>query len=176
MQPIIMIMIYYWDKKLKKVSCPGSWYNNNWKKLFDVSCSRNAFFSRRVPNDRHFADDTLEFVERSCQSPRHNLFSVSHEISDWWLFWVQQWIIDCSHTRCPSRTCSDKYLRDSDQVSAETSRVRDVCWSADVWIEGRATPTWFWLHVELPYLVWTIANLDSHHDVFQVPSRPCSAH
>ena len=31
MQPINMIMIYHWDKKLKKIACHGSWYNNNLK-------------------------------------------------------------------------------------------------------------------------------------------------
>ena len=30
MQPINMIIIYYWDKKLKKkIACTGSCYNNN---------------------------------------------------------------------------------------------------------------------------------------------------
>ena len=37
MQPINMIMIYHWDKKLKKkITCPGSWYNSNQKKYWLV--------------------------------------------------------------------------------------------------------------------------------------------
>ena len=39
MQPINMIMILYWDKKLKKkkkTACPGSWYNNNFFKKIDL--------------------------------------------------------------------------------------------------------------------------------------------
>ena len=53
MQPINMI-ICYWDKKLKKkIARPGSWYNNNFKKhWFD---SKDAFFTGRVSNDRHYA-------------------------------------------------------------------------------------------------------------------------
>ena len=32
MQPINMVMIYSWDKKLqKKIAFPGSWYHNNKK-------------------------------------------------------------------------------------------------------------------------------------------------
>ena len=33
-------MVYYWDKKLKKMACPGSWYH---KKIFDVFSSKDAF-------------------------------------------------------------------------------------------------------------------------------------
>ena len=33
-----------------------------------------------------------------------------------------------------------------------------------------------WLYMELLHLVRTIAHFDSHHDVFQGPSRTCSAH
>ena len=29
-------MIYHWDKKHKKIACPGSWYNNNKKKNVDL--------------------------------------------------------------------------------------------------------------------------------------------
>ena len=41
-----MIMIYYLDKKLKKVACPGSWSDNNcFKNWVDIANSRDAFFT-----------------------------------------------------------------------------------------------------------------------------------
>ena len=48
MQCIDKIMIYYWEKTLKKkIAYPGSWYNKKKKKKkywFDVSCSKDVFF------------------------------------------------------------------------------------------------------------------------------------
>ena len=35
---------------------------------------RMHFFTGRVPNDNHCADDTLEFVKRGCLLPWHSLF------------------------------------------------------------------------------------------------------
>ena len=64
----------------------------------------------------------------------------------------------------------------SDRVNVETTWDRGVCWSAYQWIDGRATPSWCRLYVELPHLVRTIAYLDSLQDMLQVPSRTCSAH
>ena len=54
MQPINMIMIYYWDKKLKKRLHVLEADITTIKKshLFEVSSSKNAFFTGRVPNDR----------------------------------------------------------------------------------------------------------------------------
>ena len=57
-------------------------------------------------------------------------FSVWHESFDSWP--LQQWIMNSSHTRCPSRTPKDKKeMTVSDQVNVETTRVRISCWSAD---------------------------------------------
>ena len=52
-----MIMIYYWDKRLKKkIACPRSWYNIDLKKNIDLmSRSEGAFFTGHVPNDCHCA-------------------------------------------------------------------------------------------------------------------------
>ena len=40
---------------LKKIACPGSWYNNNLKKSIDFMSltQKDAFFTRHVPNDHH---------------------------------------------------------------------------------------------------------------------------
>ena len=103
-------MIYYSDNKVKKL---------------------DTFFTGHVPNDYHCADDTLEFIEQSCQSPWCTLFLVWHESSDWWPLWVQQWIVDCSHTRYPTRTSTDKNLGGSDGVNAETTLVCGICSSAN---------------------------------------------
>ena len=36
MQAINLIMIYYWDKKLKnRIACPESWYKNDFSKNID---------------------------------------------------------------------------------------------------------------------------------------------
>ena len=43
------------QKTQKKVAGPRSWYNNNKKHWFDVSLSKDAFFTGRVTNDRHCA-------------------------------------------------------------------------------------------------------------------------
>ena len=55
MQSINMIMIYYWDKKLKKrlhvLEADIIAIKKHW---FDVSGSKDAFFfTGRVPNNRH---------------------------------------------------------------------------------------------------------------------------
>ena len=56
MQIINMIMIYYWDKKLKKrlhvLEADIITIKKHW---FDVSSSKDAFFNGHVPNDRHCA-------------------------------------------------------------------------------------------------------------------------
>ena len=44
MQLITMIMIYCWDKNLKKIACPGSWSNNSYEKhWYDVVSSKDEF-------------------------------------------------------------------------------------------------------------------------------------
>ena len=52
-----MIMIYYQDKNLKKkIACPGSLYNNYFKKRIDFMClAKRCIFKERVTNDRHCA-------------------------------------------------------------------------------------------------------------------------
>ena len=45
------------------------------------------------------ADDIIEFVERSCQSPRRMLLSVWHESSDWLPLWVQQFLLTFSQSQ-----------------------------------------------------------------------------
>ena len=54
MQPINMIMIYYWDKKLKKwlhvLEADITTIKRHW---FDVSSSKDAFFTEYDPNDHH---------------------------------------------------------------------------------------------------------------------------
>ena len=55
MQPINMIMIYYWDKKLKKglrIQEADIIIKKHW---FDVSSKKDAFFTGCVPNDYHWA-------------------------------------------------------------------------------------------------------------------------
>ena len=48
MQPI-NIMIYYWDKKLKKDCMPESWYNNDLKKNIDfMSLAQRMHFLQDV--------------------------------------------------------------------------------------------------------------------------------
>ena len=57
--PFNMIMIYYWHKKLKKlIAFPGSWYNNNFKKLLIWCIKLSAWyikFTGRVPIYCHWA-------------------------------------------------------------------------------------------------------------------------
>ena len=43
-------------------------------------------------------------------------------------------------------------------------------------IDGRATLSWCWLYLKFLLLVETISHLESHHDVFQVQSKTCSAY
>ena len=49
MQPINMIMIYYWDNKLKRKNpCPGSWYNNIKKNIGLISLAQRMHFLQNV--------------------------------------------------------------------------------------------------------------------------------
>ena len=55
MLPINMIMVYYWNKKLKKKILhvlKADIIAILKKHQFDVSSSKDAFFTGRVPNDR----------------------------------------------------------------------------------------------------------------------------
>ena len=54
-------MIYNRDKKLKNISCPESWYNNNWKKIwFEVTNLKGAFFTGRVSVINHYHINWLQ--------------------------------------------------------------------------------------------------------------------
>ena len=48
MKPINKIMIYIWDKKFLKNSCPESWNNNNKKSINLMSLAQRKNFSLGV--------------------------------------------------------------------------------------------------------------------------------
>ena len=57
MQPIVIIMIYFWDKKLKKSLHvqEADIITIKKKHWFDVSSSKNPYFTGHLPNDHHCA-------------------------------------------------------------------------------------------------------------------------
>ena len=55
-----------------------------------------------------FAEKQSVYSTAPADWARCTLFFVWHESSDWWPLWVQQWIVDCSHTCCPSKTLRQK--------------------------------------------------------------------
>ena len=69
----------------KKIACPGSWYNNNFlkKHWFDVSSSKDAFFTGCVSNDRHwacFSKKSLSYLW-VASILRHPIFNKSTQIN-----------------------------------------------------------------------------------------------
>ena len=45
-------MMNYWDQKLKKIACPGSWYNNDKKNIDLMSLTERM----------HFLQDVFEMI------------------------------------------------------------------------------------------------------------------
>ena len=52
MQPI-NVMIYCWDKKLRTIACPGSWYDQNIKKPNDLMS---------LAQTMHFLQDVFQMI------------------------------------------------------------------------------------------------------------------
>ena len=105
-------MIYYWNKKLKKRLCV--------LKADIITIKKDTDFIS-LAQRMHFLQDIFQMtaivlmthLNSSSEVVNHPytlFFSVRHESSDWWPLWVQQWIVDCSHTYYPSRTPRNKNL------------------------------------------------------------------